>query len=85
MHTNDSGLMYVVFKLIDLGLSEEMIDRAMKKIAGEDWQMLSLSQLRNRLRKNGFPLQPDTSLIIDELEALIIGTIKLDDIYMEYS
>lgn len=85
MSTNDAGLMYVVFKLIELGLSLNMIDHAMKKMAGADWQALSLSQVRSRLCTNGFHLRPDMSLIIDEFEALIIGTIKLEDIYAEYS
>jgi hypothetical protein len=81
MFPHDSGTLYIIFKLIDLGLPEEMIDRAMEKIAGTGWKSLSLSLLRNRLRENGFHIQPDMKIIVDELEALILGTIKLDDIY----
>jgi len=85
MFPHDSGILYIIFKLIDLGLPEEMINRAMEKIAGRDWQSCSLSLLRKKLRKNGFSIQPDMPIVVDELEALIIGTIKLDDIYSERS
>lgn len=85
MFPHDSGVLYIVSQLIELGLPATMIDRAMKKIADRNWQYLSLSQLRQRLRDNGFHIQPDMKITIDELEALIIGTIKLEDIYTEHS
>jgi hypothetical protein len=84
MLPQDSGVLYIIFKLIDLGLTEEMINQAMRIMAGNDWLGLSLSLLRKRLRSNGFHVQPNPCVMVDELEALIIGTIKLRNIYSQY-
>ena len=77
----DAHLMYLVFKLMDRGLSGHQIALAMRKVVGEDWDSITVSVLRSRLRENGllFHETNDPKIFVDDLEALIHGRNKLDD------
>lgn len=71
----------LVFKLLDRGLSEEKIDQAMKKIVGNDWRETKASVWFNRLQNKGFLVHDDGDIFVDDLEALVKGRIKLDELY----
>jgi hypothetical protein len=75
----DAHLMYVVFKLMDRGLTGHQITLAMRKMVGDDWEDIPVSVLYRRLQENGLIFQDNTDVFIDDLEALIYGRNKLDD------
>jgi hypothetical protein len=72
---------YLVFKLLDRGLSEDKIDRAMKKIVGNDWRETKAPVWFNRLQNNGFLVHDNSDIFVDDLEALVKGSITLDELY----
>ncbi|MFA5072496.1 MAG: hypothetical protein WC539_01135 [Nitrospirota bacterium] len=76
----DAHLMYLVFKLMERGIASEHIDRAMRNMVGEDWSEIRVSILYKRLQTKGLIYQDDMNFLLDDLEALIHGRNKLDDI-----
>ncbi len=76
----ESGSIYFVFKLMDRGLTADNINRAMTAMIGRDWRELTVQIWRERLTDKGFVSQSSGVLTVDELEALVIGNIKLDHI-----
>ena len=77
----DAHLMYVVFQLMDRGLTAETIDRAMKKLVGADWTEVHVSTWHTRLQADGSFIEAGADVFVDDLAALIHGRTKLDDIY----
>jgi hypothetical protein len=71
----------LIFKLLDRGLSEDKIDRAMKKIVGNDWRETKAPVWFNRLQNNGFLVHDKEDIFVDDLEALVKGRIKLDELF----
>ena len=71
----------LIFKLLDRGLSEDKIDRAMKKIVGNDWREIKAPVWFNRLQNNGFLVHDKEDIFVDDLEALVKGRIKLDELF----
>lgn len=71
----------LIFKLLDRGLSEDKIDRAMKKIIGNDWREIKAPVWFNRLQSNGFIVHDKEDIFVDDLEALVKGRIKLDELF----
>jgi hypothetical protein len=71
----------LIFKLLDRGLSEDKIDRAMKKIVGNDWREIKAPVWFNRLQNNGFIVHDKEDIFVDDLEALVKGRIKLDELF----
>ncbi len=70
----------LIFKLLDRGLSEDKIDQAMKKIVGNDWREIKAPLWFNRLQNNGFLVHDKVDIFIDDLEALVKGRLKLDEL-----
>ncbi len=75
----DAGTIYFVFKLMDRGLTAENIDRAMKKMVGQDWRELHASAWLQRLGENGFIERNECRLSVDVLEALVKGSTRIDN------
>jgi hypothetical protein len=71
----------LIFKLLDRGLNEDKIDRAMKKIVGNDWREIKAPVWFNRLQNNGFIVHDKEDIFVDDLEALVKGRIKLDELF----
>lgn len=71
----------LIFRLLDRGLSEDKIDRAMEKIVGNDWREIKAPVWFNRLQNNGFIVHDKEDIFIDDLEALVKGRIKLDELF----
>ncbi|HSA77406.1 MAG TPA: hypothetical protein VLG72_00910 [Nitrospirota bacterium] len=71
----------LIFKLLDRGLSEDKIDRAMKKIVGDDWRESKAPVWFSRLQSNGFIVHDKEDIFVDDLEALVKGRIKLDELF----
>jgi hypothetical protein len=71
----------LIFKLLDRGISEDKIDRAMKKIVGNDWREIKAPVWFNRLQSNGFIVHDKEDIFVDDLEALVKGRIKLDELF----
>ncbi len=71
----------LIVKLLDRGLSENKIDRAMKKIVGIDWRETRAQVWFNRLQNKGFLVRDTTDIFVDDLEALVKGRLKLDELY----
>ncbi len=76
----ESGSIYFVFKLMDRGFTADNINRALTAMIGRDWRELTVQIWRERLTDKGFVSQSSGVLTVDELEALVIGNIKLDHI-----
>jgi hypothetical protein len=76
----DANLVAMIFKLMDRGLTGEQIERAMKQMIGPDWKELKVSIWLQRLKSQGFILQDERELSVNDLEALVKGRLKLDDI-----
>lgn len=79
MIPQDAHLMYLVFKLMDRGLTGKQIALAMRKMVGTDWEHIPVSIIYTRLQENGLIFHDDTEVFLDDLEALIYGRNKLDD------
>lgn len=77
---HDANLLSMVFRLMDRGLSATQIDRAMKQVIGRDWREVGVSVWLERLKSQGYPLQNDRELTVNDVEALVKGRMKLDDL-----
>lgn len=74
----EQSYLFLMYDLIKRGLYTEDIDRAMKKIIGDDWREVGVSVWIRRLKEKGH-LSPDTEeLTADDLEALVKTSIILD-------
>jgi hypothetical protein len=81
----DAHVMYVVFQLMERGLSADTIDRAMKKMVGTDWAEVHVSTWHERLQADGSFIEDNADVFVDDLAALIYGRTKLEDIcYLDY-
>ena len=80
MNEHQPNFLSIVFKLMDRGLSGEDISRAMKQVVGPDWKEVQVSTWFSRLQDKQFVRDVTEDRYIDELEALILGTIRLDEI-----
>lgn len=76
----NTTLLSVVFKLMDRGLSGDQIDRAMRQMVGNDWREVQVSIWFNRLQEKDLIIHNNEDRFIDDLEALVIGRIKLDEL-----
>jgi SOS response regulatory protein OraA/RecX len=70
----------IVSKLVGRGLSNEEIDRAMRQLIGNDWREIKANLWFRRLKNQGYVLQNEQELSVNDLEALINGRLKLDDL-----
>jgi len=71
----------LVFMFLNRGITEDMIDRAMKKLVGNDWRETKANVWLNRLRNDGFIVHENADIFVDDLEALVKGSITLEEIY----
>jgi len=76
---NTSRLIEV--RLVERGLKIEEIRRGMGLLVGENWNHISTSDLIDKLICKGFMIPSEKSSFADELEALIRGALKLDDMF----
>jgi hypothetical protein len=65
---------------MDRGLSGDQIDRAMRQMVGNDWREVQVSIWFNRLQEKDLIIHNNEDRFIDDLEALVIGRIKLDEL-----
>ncbi|HXY55086.1 MAG TPA: hypothetical protein VEM40_10515 [Nitrospirota bacterium] len=72
---------HLVLMFLDRGITEDMIDRAMKTLVGNDWRDTKASVWFNRLQNDGFIVHDNADIFIDDLEALVKGRITLDELY----
>lgn len=77
---HDVGALLVVFKLMDRGLSGDQIDSAMKQAVGQDWRELRVEAWLMRLQDRHYPIRARGDLYLDDLEALVRGRMKLDEL-----
>jgi hypothetical protein len=52
----------------------------MKKIVGNDWREIKAPVWFNRLQNNGFLVHDKVDIFIDDLETLVKGRLKLDEL-----
>lgn len=76
----DFDMTTVVKELMRRGFTREQIDRTMDNLIGRDWKDLRVTALHRKLQSEGMIRESDGDLFIDDLEALISGRIKLDEI-----
>ena len=76
----NAGLLYLVFNLIDRGLSADRIAFALEKMVGHDWLEVPVEVWLWRLQVSCYVPTEHTALSVDMLEALIIGCIRLQDL-----
>jgi len=72
---------YIELWLSERGLNPHEISRGMGLLLGEDWKRLSYFELFDRIRARGAAVSDKMPLFADELEALVRGALKLEDIY----
>lgn len=72
---------FIELWLSERGLNPEEIRRGMRLLLGEDWNQISSSELFDRLRAMGSAISDTMPMFADELEALVRGALKLEDIY----
>jgi uncharacterized protein (UPF0128 family) len=72
---------YIELWLSERDLNQEEIRRGMRLLLGEDWNQISSSELFDRLRAMGSAISDTMPMFADELEALVRGALKLEDIY----
>jgi len=72
---------YLVFMFLERGITEDMIDRAMKTLVGNDWRETKALVWFNRLQNDGFIVHDNADIFVDDLEALVKGRITLDELY----
>jgi hypothetical protein len=72
---------FIELWLSERGLNPEEIRRGMRLLLGEDWNRISSSELFDRLRAKGTTVSDKMPMFADELEALVRGALKLEDIY----
>ncbi len=78
---NDIGALLVVSKLMDRGLSGDQIDSAMRQAVGHDWREIRVEAWLTRLQERHFPIRARDELYLDDLEALVRGRMKLDELF----
>ena len=76
---HDVNASTVILELKRRGLGADQIDRTMQKMVGRDWKEIPVMSWRTRLRQNGLEAHADGKRFIEELEALVIGTILLEE------
>ena len=76
----DSKSMSIVFTLLNRGFSMDQITRTMKQLVGHDWREVPVSTWFKRFQDEGLVKHVSEETIIDDLEALISGKIKLDEL-----
>jgi hypothetical protein len=76
----DLDTLSIIFQLMDRGLTGEQIDRAMRQLVGNDWRDVKTSEWHARLKRQDYVLENDKELSINDLEALINGRNKLDEL-----
>ena len=59
----------LIHKLLEHGLSEDIIDQAMKKIVRNEWGEIKAPLWFNRLQNNGFLIHDKVDIFIDDLIA----------------
>jgi hypothetical protein len=69
-----------IVALMSRGLTSDQIEKAMKKIVGNDWKEVGVQEWFERLKREGFILQNENELSISDLEAFVKGRIMLEDI-----
>lgn len=69
----ETGLISLVFGLIDRGLRPDEIDAAMKKMIGPDWRQVPVATWIARFKQEGYLPGDLSELSVDALEALIIA------------
>ena len=72
---------YMESWLSERGLNPDEIKRGMRLLLGDDWRQISSSELFDRLRAKGTAISDKMPMFADELEALVRGALKLEDIY----
>ncbi len=72
---------YIELWLSARGLKPYEISRGMELLLGEDWKRLSYFELFDRIRARGTAVSDKMPLFADELEALVRGALKLEDIH----
>lgn len=72
---------YIELWLSERGLNPYEISRGMGLLLGEDWKQMSYFELFDRIRARGSAVSDKMPMFADELEALIRGALKLEDIY----
>jgi hypothetical protein len=72
---------YIELWLLERGLNSDEIRRGMRFLLGEDWKKISSAELFDRIRAKGTSVPDKMPMFADELEALVRGALKLDDIY----
>lgn len=72
---------YIELWLQERGLNPDEIRRGMRLLLGEDWKQISSSELFDRFKAKGTAISNMMPMFADELEALVRGALKLDDIY----
>lgn len=75
---NEQSYLYLVFELINRGISTDDISQAMKKIIGADWREVRVPVWIGRLKEKGYLSQDTAELSADDLEALVKASITLD-------
>lgn len=71
---------YIELWLLERGLNPEEISRGMRLLLGEDWNQISSSELFDRFRAEGTVISNKMPMFADELEALVRGALKMEDI-----
>ncbi len=76
---NETGLIEVIFSLIDRGVRVDEIDAAMNKMIGPDWREVPVETWLKRLKNNKYLPEDFAQLSVDVLEVLIMGRSKSDN------
>ena len=71
----------LVFMFLNRGIPEDMIDRAMRILVGNDWREIKAAVWFNRLQNDGFIVHENADIFVDDLEALVKGSLTLEEIY----
>lgn len=77
---HDLNATTILSTLTNRGLTSDDIDRAMRQLVGNDWREINSSLWFRRLKSQGFVLQNDRELTVNDLEALINGRLKLESL-----
>ena len=77
---HDASVSSMVMKLMESGLSGEQIDRAMRHMVGRDWKKMEVSHWFKKFREQGLIFHNNEDVFIYDLEALVKGWIKLNEL-----
>jgi len=72
---------YIELWLSERGLKPHEINRGMELLLGDDWRQMSYFELFDRIRARGSAVSDKMPMFADELEALVRGALKLEEIY----